>query len=121
MVFSSGNKKSRTHPGSVYPPTDEEYIRELAAHVKEISEPFGGEKILKAKFDRYSRAAKLLDKARPVLLEKHPYQWVSMDENGELMMADSQEELVAAMKAKGLYSGDFPFAFLNPKPRRWTF
>lgn len=121
MVFNRGNRKSRTHPGSVYPPTDEGYIRELEAHVKQISEPFGGEEVLKAKFDRYSRAAQLLDEARPALRKKYPCKWVSMDENGELMIADSQEELIAAMKAKGLYGGDFPFAFLNPKPRRWTF
>ena len=56
-----------------------------------------------------------------MLREKHPDQWVSMDENGNLTVADTHEELIAALTAKSLYSGHYPFEFLNTKPRRWTF
>ena len=121
MVFSKDDKERWIHPGSPYPPTDEEYIRELEAYTKEISEPFGGVEVLRAKFAGYQRAAKLLDEARPALRETYPDKWVSMDEVGTLTVADSHEELISAIKAKGLHSGDFPFEFLNTKSRRWAF
>ena len=121
MVFSRGNKRSWAHPGSMYPPTDEKYIREREAYVKEIYEPFGGIEASDARFARYVHAAKLLNEACPALRKKYPDQWVSMDENGDLTVADSHEELIAALTAKGLDSGHLPFEFLNTKPGRWTF
>ncbi len=121
MVFSKNDKERWVHPGSPYPPTDEEYIRELEEHIKEVSEPFGGVEVLQAKFARYERAAKLLDEARPTLREKYPNKWVSMDEDGALTVADTHQELIDALTAKGMFSGDYPAAHLNTKPRRWTF
>ncbi len=120
MVFNKNYKETWAHPGSPYPPTDEEYIRELDDFNRKISEPFGGIEVLQAKFARYQRAANLLDEARPALLEKYPDKWVSMDEDGTLTVADTHEELIAALAAKGLHSGDFPCEFLNTQPRRWV-
>ena len=121
MVFNKHYRETWAHPGSPYPPTDEKYIRELEAYIEEIHEPFGGIEASEAHFTRYLEAAKLLDAARASLQEKYPDKWVSMDEKGDLTIADSHEELIAALAAKGLFSGHFPFAFLSTKPRRWTF
>ena len=93
MVFSKNNEERWVHPGGEYPPTDEEYIKELEAHIKEISEPFGGIEILDAKFALYRQAAKLLDEARPSLRQKYPDKWVSMDDAGRLTVADTHEGL----------------------------
>lgn len=121
MVFSKNDKERWVHPGSEYPPTDEAYIKELEAYIKETSEPFGGIAALDAKFDLYRLASELLDEARPSLRERYPDQWVSMDEHGNLTVAGTPQELVDALAARGLFSGDYPFAHLNTKPRRWTF
>ena len=121
MVFSKDDKERWSHPGSPYPPTDEEYISELEAYLDEIHKPFGGIEASEAHFTRYLQAAKLLDQARPALRGKYPDKWVSMDENGALTVADTHEDLITTLAAKGLFSGHFPFAFLNTKPRRWTF
>ena len=121
MVFSKNDKERWIHPGSPYPPTDEKYIKELESYLDEIHKPFGGIEASDAQFTRYLQAAKLLDEAGPALREKHPDQWVSMDENGNLTVADTHKELIAALTAKGRYSGHYPFEFLNTKPRRWTF
>ena len=121
MVFSKDDKERWTHPGSVYPPTDEAYIRELETYIKEIHEPFGGVEASDAQFAKYQQAAKLLNEAIPALRDKHPDRWVSMDESGNLTVADTHEELITALTAKGMYSGHFPFEFLNSKPRRRTF
>ena len=121
MVFSKNDKDRLIHPGSPYPPTDEEYIREPEEYIKETSEPFGGVEVLQAKFARHERAAKLLYEARSTLREKYPDKWVSMDEDGVLTAADTHQELIDALTAKGLFSGDCPAAHLNTTPRRWTF
>lgn len=120
-MFYRSNQEKRAHPGSPYPPTDEEYIRELEAYIKETSEPFGGIEVLDKKFDLYRLASKLLEEARPSLREKYPDQWVSMDEHGNLTVADTHQKLIDALADKGLFSGDYPFDHLNTKPRRWTF
>lgn len=120
MVFRSDDEEKRSHPGSTYPPTDEEYIRELEEYIKKISEPFGGIEALDAKFALYQQAAKLLDEARPALRKKYPDKWVSVDETGSLTVADTHEKLIEALAAKGLRSADWPFAFLNSKPRTLT-
>ncbi len=121
MAFDKHCQETWIHPGSPYPPTDEVYIRELESYIEKVHEPFGGIEASEAHFTRYLQAAKLLDEASPTLREKHPDQWVSMDENGNLTVADTHEELIAALTAKGLYSGHYPFEFLNTKPRRRTF
>lgn len=121
MVFRKDDQKTRAHPGSPCPPTDEAYVRELEECIRETSAAFGGIEILDAKFDRYLRAAKLLDESRPALRGKYPDQWVSMDESGNLTVANTHQELIDALAANGLFSGDFPVAHLNTKPRRWAF
>lgn len=121
MVFYRGNLKNRAHPGSPYPPTDKEYIRELEECLREAAAPFGGIEVLDEKFRLYQIAAKLLDKATPALRKQYPDQWVSMDEKGELTVANTHEELIDSLAAKGLFSGDFPVAHLNTKPQRRTF
>ena len=121
MVFRKDGKKTHTHPGSPYPPTDETYIRELEECIREAAAPFGGIEVLDEKFDCYLRAAKLLDESRPALRGKYPDQWVSMDEYGNLTVANTHQGLIGLLAAKGLFSGDFPVAHLNTKPRRWTF
>ena len=121
MVFGENDQGRWVHPGSEYPPTDENYIEELEAYIKETSEPFGGIEVLDAKFDLYRLASKLLEEARPYLREKYPDQWVSMDEHGNLTVADTHQKLIDALADKGLFSGDYPFDHLNTKPRRWTF
>ena len=70
MVFSKDDKERWTHPGSVYPSTDEAYIRELETYIKEIHEPFGGVEASDAQFAKYQQAAKLLNEAIPALRDK---------------------------------------------------
>ena len=50
MVFSKDDKERWIHLGSLYPPTDEEYIRELEAYLDEIHKPFGGIEASDAQF-----------------------------------------------------------------------
>ena len=109
-----------THPGSEYPPADENYIRELEEYITKVSEPFGGIEALDAKFDLYLKAAKLLDKAVPMLRKQYPNRWVSMDEQGTLTVAGTVEELIEMMAEQGLRSGDYPCVFLQSQSRNLT-
>ena len=120
MVFRKDGKKTRTHPGSPYPPTDETYIRELEECIREAAAPFGGIEVLDAKFRLYEKAAELLDEATPALREQYPDQWVSMDEKGTLTVARSIEELIEKMADQGLRSADYPCEFLRSPHRKWT-
>ena len=108
------------HPGSEYPPADENYIRELKEYIRKVSEPFGGIEALDAKFNLYLKAAKLLDMAVPTLRKQHPNRWVSMDENGTLTVAGTVEELIEMMAKQGLRSGDYPCVFLQSQSRNLT-
>ena len=121
MVFRKEDRKTHTHPGSPYPPTDEAYIRELEECIRETSAPFGGIEVLDAKFRLYQKAAKLLDKATPALRKQYPDQWVSMDEKGTLTVARTVEELIKKMADQGLRSGDYPCVFLRSHYQKWTF
>ena len=109
-----------THPGSEYPPTDENYVRELEEYVTKASEPFGGIEALDAKFNLYLKAAKLLDPAVPMLRKQYPDRWVSMDEKGTLTVAGSLEELIEVMAKQGMRSGDYPCVFLQSQSRKLT-
>lgn len=109
-----------THPGSEYPPADENYIRELKEYITKVSEPFGGIEALDAKFNLYLKAARLLDMAVPILRKQYPNRWVSMDDNGTLTVAGTVEELIEMMAKQGLRSADYPSVFLQSQSRNLT-
>ena len=93
------------------PPLSEAEIAELVEH-------YGSVDAILAKLRQFRQASDLLNKAWPTLIEKYPDKWVSMNVDGELTVADSLEDLVADHAARGIYSGDLPYKFLDSSPRK---
>ena len=82
----------------------------------ELAEPYGGVDAILGKLRRFQRASNHLTEAWPVLMERYPDKWVSMDANGHLTVEDSLEDLIAAHTALGIHSGDLPCKFLDTSP-----
>lgn len=62
------------------------------------------------------RSRKLRLEMRSELLEKYPDKYVGLPQSGDLVVADSMEELAAKVKGLG-EPGSLAWVFLNTKPR----
>lgn len=91
------------------PPLSEAELAELVEH-------YGSVDAILEKLRRFGQASSRLNEAWPVLMQKYPDKWVSMDADGELTVADSLEDLVAAHVARGIHSGGLPWKFLDTSP-----
>ncbi len=66
--------------------------------------------------DFVARSRKLRLEIRSELLKKYPDKYVGLPKGGELLVADSMDELVAKVKDLGELQG-LAWVFLNTKPR----
>ena len=108
-IFSDGTPE----PGkSVLLAEDDPYL--LA-----IAERYGGVAAMNEKLFRGERAFRRLYRELDALYEQYPDQWVAMDEDGIVAVADSHEGLLEALAAKGLYAGDLVIEHLNTQPEIW--
>ena len=67
-------------------------------------------------WDFVARSRKLRVEMRSELLAKYPDQYVGLPQSGDLVVADSMEELVSKVKGLG-EPGTLAWDFLNTKPR----
>ena len=66
--------------------------------------------------DFVARSRKLRVEMRSELLAKYPDKYVGLPQSGDLVVADSMEELVSKVKGLG-EPGTLAWDFLNTKPR----
>ena len=84
-----------------------------------VTEQFGGMEVIKEKMARDAEAFHRLYRELPALMEQYPDQWIAMDVDGIVAVADSHEGLLEALAAKGLYAGDLFIEHLNTQPEIW--
>ena len=92
--------------------TSEEYFAQIA-------EQFGGVAALNEKLFRGERAFRRLYRELDTLFEQYPDQWVAMDEDGLVAVADSHDNLLEALADKGRYAGDLATKHLDTQPELW--
>ena len=92
--------------------TSEEYFAQIA-------EQFGGVAALNEKLFRGERAFRRLYRELDTLFEQYPDQWVAMDEDGLVAVADSHGNLLKALADKGRYAGDLATKHLDTQPELW--
>ena len=108
-IFSDGTPE----PGkSVLLAEDDPYL--LA-----IAERHGGVAAMNEEMARDQDAFHRLYRELPALMEQYPDQWIAMDADGIVAVADSHEGLLEALAAKGLYAGDLVIDHLNTQPEIW--
>lgn len=85
-----------------------------------LDEPSGGLSAAEiAEMARDQDAFHRLYRELPVLMEQYPDQWIAMDADGIVAVADSHEGLLETLSAKGLYAGDLVIEHLNTQPEIW--
>ena len=82
----------------------------------ELAELFGGPEEMQRRLLRGHLAWQRMMQEWPALTEQYPDQWVAMDEDGIAAVAESEEALLAALAAKGLYAGDLTIEFMDTDP-----
>ena len=92
--------------------TSEEYFAQIA-------EQFGGVAALNERMDRSERAFRRMYRELDTLLEQYPDQWVAMDEDGLVAVADSHDNLLKTLADKGRYASDLATKHLNTQPDEW--
>ena len=108
-VFSDGTPD----PGkSVLLAEDDPYL--LA-----IAERYGGVAAMNEELDRDVEAFHRMYRELPALMEQYPDQWIAMDVDGIVAVADSHEGLLEALSVKGRYAGDLVIEHLNTQPEIW--
>jgi len=69
-------------------------------------------------WDFVARSRRLKSEMRRDLLEKYPDKYVGLPQSGDMVVADSMEELVAKVHEQGLGKpGTLAWDFLGTKPR----
>ena len=86
------------------------------AEFDEIAELFGGPEEMRRRILRGHLAWRRMMAEWPALTEQYPDQWVAMDVDGVAAVADSHEELLAALAAKGIYAGDLTIELMETEP-----
>lgn len=84
-----------------------------------IAEQFGGVAALNERMERSERAFRRLYREMDALFEQYPDQWVAMDEDGLVAVADSHDNLLKALAAQGRYAGDLATKHLDTQPDEW--
>ena len=98
------------------PPQKAKLVEEEDAEFDEIAALFGGPEAMQRQLVRGHLAALRMGREWPALTEQYPDQWVAMDEDGVAAVADSHEELLAALAAKGIRGGDVVIDLMETDP-----
>ena len=64
----------------------------------------------------YRRLASRMRREIASLTEQYPDQWVAMAVSGELLVADSMDEILAAMDERGMSNENVVIEFLDANP-----
>lgn len=64
----------------------------------------------------YRRLASRMRREIASLTEQYPNQWVAMAADGELLLGDSMEEILAAMAEKGISAENVVIEYLDADP-----
>lgn len=84
-----------------------------------IAERYGGVAAMNEEMARGEEAFHRLYRELPALMEQYPDQWVAMGDDGIVAVADSEDNLLAALSDQGLYAGDLFIEHLNTQPEIW--
>ena len=85
----------------------EDDFDDLLAHL-------GGVQALRDDPNDFRKAVRWLWDEQDLLIEQHPYKWISMGRDGAVSIGDSIEEVVAATEAKGVSTADVIIEYLDP-------